>query len=230
MIARISAADSMPTPSGGPLKSGSCRSDVRQSTSRARGRPARARRCPTGRRRSTGIAASSSVRNTSGCRSHAGTELGDEDRDAERDRRRDQQREDRRIERAPDERQRAELARDRIPDLGPPEAEAELLNRQHRLPHQLEADRRDDAERGRARTAPVPSRNRDRPGRFDPRTADRSAYETLIFAKRRHLQLDDRSPAAARSRGRRSTSDRRSAPTSRSRPSSCACALSFGFS
>ena len=32
MIARISAADSMPTPSGGPLKSGSRRSAVRQST------------------------------------------------------------------------------------------------------------------------------------------------------------------------------------------------------
>ena len=38
-------------------------------------------------------------------------ELGDEDGDAERDRRRDEQREDRRVERAPDERQRAELAR-----------------------------------------------------------------------------------------------------------------------
>ena len=53
MIARISAADSMPTPSGGPLKSGSCRSARRQSRSRARAPPAPARRCPTARRRST---------------------------------------------------------------------------------------------------------------------------------------------------------------------------------
>src|SRR5207247_1283068 len=64
-------------------------------------------------------------------------ELGDEDGDAERDRRRDKQSKDRRIQRAPDERQRAELTRHRIPDFGPPEVEAELLNRQRRLPGEL---------------------------------------------------------------------------------------------
>ena len=37
MIARISAADSMPTPSGGPLKSGSCRSQSGVATLELRG-------------------------------------------------------------------------------------------------------------------------------------------------------------------------------------------------
>ena len=57
-------------------------------------------------------------------------ELGDVDRDAERDRPGDEQREDGGVERAPDEGARAELARDRIPDLGLPELPAELPDRQ----------------------------------------------------------------------------------------------------
>ena len=76
--------------------------------------------------------------------SSRGAQLGDEHRDAERDRRRDGERKNRRVERAPDERQRTELARNRIPDLGAPEIEAEFLDRQHRLPRQLEADRTDN--------------------------------------------------------------------------------------
>src|SRR5262249_3994925 len=72
------------------------------------------------------------------------TELRDEHRDAERDRRRDKQRDDRRIQRAPDERQRAELPGHGIPDLGAPEREPELLNRRHRLAHELIPDRRHD--------------------------------------------------------------------------------------
>ena len=54
----------------------------------------------------------------------------------------EQQRQNRRIQRAPDEGQRAEFTRDRIPGLGHPEAEPELLDRQLRLARQLEADRR----------------------------------------------------------------------------------------
>ena len=54
-----------------------------------------------------------------------GAELGDEDGNAERDRRGDEQRQDRRVERAPDERERAEIAGHRIPGGRGPESEAE---------------------------------------------------------------------------------------------------------
>ena len=63
------------------------------------------------------MAASSSVRKTSGCRSQPGQSSEMKIAMPERDRRRDEQRQDRRVERAPDERQRAELAGDRIPDV-----------------------------------------------------------------------------------------------------------------
>ena len=52
------------------------------------------------------------------------------------------ERQDRGIERPPDERQRAEFAGHRIPGLRAPEVEAELLDRQPRLPGQLDADAR----------------------------------------------------------------------------------------
>ena len=118
-------ADSMPTPSGGPLKSGSARSPVGQ------------RRLERANRRHEHEDAPQAVDDRRNRREQLGqederlpqpvrAELGDEDRDAERDRRRDEQRQDRRVERAPDERQRAELAGDRIPDLRAPEVEAEL--------------------------------------------------------------------------------------------------------
>ena len=74
------------------------------------------------------------------------TELRQVGRNAERDRRGDDQRENRRIDRAPDERPRAELRRDRIPCVGDPEVEAELANRENRLAEEDDADRNDDGE------------------------------------------------------------------------------------
>ena len=52
---------------------------------------------------------------------------------------------------------RAELAGDRVPDFRPPEIEPELLNRQPRLPEQLDANRghkqdEDEAEQPRPQT------------------------------------------------------------------------------
>ena len=81
-------------------------------------------------------------------------ELRDEDGDAERDRRRDEQRQDRRIQRAPDERPRAELAGHRIPGLGLPELPAELPDRQPRLAVELDADRDHDHDQRARRTRP----------------------------------------------------------------------------
>src|SRR5581483_5306706 len=68
------------------------------------------------------------------------TQLGDEHGDADRDWRREDQCEDRRVESAPDERQRAKVADDRVPGFGAPEVEPELANRRHRLLHEHEAD------------------------------------------------------------------------------------------
>jgi hypothetical protein len=47
-------------------------------------------------------------------------------------------------ERPIDKRQRAELPRDRVPDLGPPEAQSELLDGRHRLDRQDQADAADE--------------------------------------------------------------------------------------
>src|SRR5207249_3902518 len=79
-----------------------------------------------------------------------GRQLRDEDRDAEGDRRRDEQRENRRVQRAPDERQRAELPRNGIPPLGAPEVQPELLDRRQRLPRQLHGNRDDDGDQDAA--------------------------------------------------------------------------------
>ena len=114
MIARISAAESMPTPSGGPAEERDRPHPVGRARPRAAARTAPARRCPRGRRRSTGSPRAARS-GTPAAAQPGGRELGDVDRDAERDRRGDEQGEDRRIERAPDERPRAELAGDRVP-------------------------------------------------------------------------------------------------------------------
>jgi hypothetical protein len=45
---------------------------------------------------------------------------------------------------SPDERERTELPGDGIPHFRPPEVETELLDRQHRLPRQLEPDCHDN--------------------------------------------------------------------------------------
>ena len=68
---RISAADSMPRPSGGPVKSGSCRSECGIDVSIARTAGTRTK-IPHNPYTIDGMAASSSVRKTSGCRSTAG--------------------------------------------------------------------------------------------------------------------------------------------------------------
>ena len=62
-----------------------------------------------------GMAASSSVRKASGAAQKSGAHFGEEDGDADRQRNRQQQREKRGNQRAVDERQRAEVAVDRIP-------------------------------------------------------------------------------------------------------------------
>ena len=70
MMASTRPAVSMPTPTGGPLKSGSCR---RQAVSRSPGSDGRDQHeNPHNPYTIEGIAASNSVRNTSGCRSRAG--------------------------------------------------------------------------------------------------------------------------------------------------------------
>ena len=90
MIARISAADSMPTPSGGPLNSGTLRSHSGVALELAH-------------RRHQHEDAPEAVDDRRDRREQLGQEdqrslqprrrqLGDEDRDAERDRRRDEQR------------------------------------------------------------------------------------------------------------------------------------------
>ncbi len=71
MIARMSAADSMPSPIGGPLKSGRARSDSGMAFSRSRTSGTSTKR-PHRPYTIDGIAASSSVRKISGCRSDAG--------------------------------------------------------------------------------------------------------------------------------------------------------------
>ena len=190
MMARIRPAASMPTPSGGPLKSGRLRSACRRRRlERAHGRHQHedAPEAVDDRRNRGEQLGQKDERLPQPVRA----ELRDEDRDAERDRRRDRQRENRRIQRAPDERQRAELAGDRIPDLGAPEVEAELLNRQHRLPRSARSRSRTTIRTRTSAKAPVPSRNPKSPVACLPRPAclaladaDLSAacYEILIFA------------------------------------------------
>ncbi len=69
------------------------------------------------------------------------------------------QRKDRRIQRAPDERQRAEFAGDRIPEPRLPEAQTEPADGRHRLQRQHDADRRDDRRSGSGRTGRCRSGN-----------------------------------------------------------------------
>src|SRR5262249_16316127 len=78
----------------------------------------------------------------------------------ERDRRRDREREKGRVERSPDERKRAEVSRDRVPGLRPPEVQAELRDRKARVLEQLVADRGDeenDEKREEPRPRPEPA-------------------------------------------------------------------------
>src|SRR5581483_7132783 len=91
---------------------------------------------------------------------NVGTEFRNENGDAERDRRRDEERQNGRIERAPDERERAELTGNRIPRRRAPELEAELRDRQHRLPRELEPDADDDEHEERAESASADAKPR----------------------------------------------------------------------
>ena len=216
MTARISAADSMPTPSGGPLKSGSACSAGRHRPPRAAGRAARGRRCPRGRRRSTGSppAARSGTRAAAAASAGQSSEMKTAMPSATGVAM--QQRENRRVERAPDERQRAELA-------GRPDPTSRCARTRSRTSGSTAIDWRvsskpiadDDADEHAARTRPSPAGTRDR---SSPRRCASTLAATLIrqldLAERRHLQLDDARRAAARSRAPRRTSGRRSAPTS----------------
>src|SRR6185369_3532868 len=65
-------------------------------------------------------------------------------RDAQGDGGRQEQGQHRGVQGAPDEREGAELAGDRVPCRGPPEVEAELLDRHHRLTRKLHANRHDN--------------------------------------------------------------------------------------
>ena len=85
-----------------------------------------------------------------------GAQLGQIDRDAQRNGRRDEKGEDGRVERSPDEGTGSEVARDGIPGVGAPEAEAELVNRQQGLAIQFDADARRRWPRASARTHPSP--------------------------------------------------------------------------
>src|SRR5262249_48388093 len=80
-------------------------------------------------------------------------ELRQKNGNPERDRRRQEQREERGVQRAPDERPRAELAGDGIPDVVHPESQPEPRDRELRLTHQLDADRDDDAHEQQRREA-----------------------------------------------------------------------------
>ena len=211
MIARISAADSMPTPSGGPVKRGMLRihSGVRDLELPHERAPAR--RCPTGRRRSTG--SPPAARSGTPAAAQPGRrQLGDEDGDAERDRRRDDQRQNRRIERAPDERPRAELAGDRVPD----DRSARTASRTARSTAATAGTaRRRWPRRARsaaARTAPVPARKSDLVG-TGAEAVGTAMYCSLICSSAFSSMLDDVLAAAARSRAPWRTSARRSAPT-----------------
>ena len=91
-------------------------------------------------------------------------ELREKDRDPERDGRREEHRQEGRVQRAPDERQRAELPRDRVPGLPGPEPKAELRDRELRRPERARrrCRRRAGPPGGRRTPSPGGSRGRRR--------------------------------------------------------------------
>ncbi len=188
----------MPTPSGGPVNSGSAAQPVRRRDSAARGPPAPARRCPTARRRSTEWRPAVRSGRRAARRSQRGHSSEMKTAMPERHRRRDEQRQHRRIERAPDERQRAELAGHRIPGAGAPEVPGRTSAiDSDRLPRQLEADGDDD--RGEQQREDACARRKPRSRRTHAH-GPTATYETLIRLQRGQLAARRRCRAAARSR------------------------------
>ena len=217
MMARISAAASIPTPSGGPEKSGSFRSPVGRQDLRARARRDEHEDAPEavhdrGDRREQ-------LREE--CQRRAqrrGAKLREEDGDAERDGRGDQQGEEGRVERAPDERQRAELAGHRIPDFRGPELETEFLESRDETFERAHRRSRRPGERRSGQRTPSPGGNRDHrrsgAGTGSSSSSLRRARLDLDLLERFHLERDDLGGKRRIAEIRPRTSGRRSAPTS----------------
>ena len=201
----------MPTPSGGPVKSGSCRSESGSDDFERADRGHQHEDAPQAvdDRGNRGEQLGEEHERLA---QRSRTELGDEDRDAERDRRRDQQRQDRRVERAPDERQRAELAR--RPD---PRSRCARSSRPNFWIDSI--DWRASSKPMRARrsatstkpNAPVPILN---PRSLRSLRVMPATLRRLDLRKRRHLELHDRLRQRRVAELARRTSGRRSAPTS----------------
>ena len=190
MMARISAADEHPDAQRrAPRRAAAVAASRACSTSSASNDRARARRCPTGRTRSTESPRAARSGTASGRRSARRAELREEDRDAERDRSRDQQRENRRVERAPDERQRAEIPGRPDPTSSSARTASRTRDREPRLLPQLVADRRDEQDdedgegpRPDAEERFVGASPRGRGFEVMRRLAFRRAYWVLIFS------------------------------------------------
>src|SRR5207249_5593712 len=130
-----------------------------------------------------------------------------------------------RVERAPDERERAELSRDRVPDLSGPEPESELLDREPGVGNELEGDRGseqdDDRRHGAGRDAKKGIVGAGlwsaAVGSFQTRAFDHRVSRTVAraeFFSKPPSPWSRPPPEAARIPNRRSTSARRGAPTS----------------
>ena len=108
-----------------------------------------------------------------------GRQLRNVDRDAECDGPRDDQREHGGVQRAPDERPRAELAGNRIPDLGLPELPAELPDRRRRVGIQDKRDPRDQRDQDHAeQTRPDAKAEVVETGRFHHALRDLNGWAT----------------------------------------------------
>ena len=200
MIARMSAADSMPTPSGGPVKSGSARSQSGVAT------------CELPHDRHQHEDAPQAVDDRRNRREQLGQEhqrlpqpgrrqLGDVDGDAERDRRRDDQRQDRRVERAPDERPRAELAEHRIPVSVCQNCQPNCWIDSRDCANSATPIADDDGDEQQGEHAGAAAE--ERPRRNGRPNAAATSHTACTCRQRLQLHVDDRPAAAVRSRAPR---------------------------